>query len=243
MYEEYNNDEYAGGNETFGGRVFDPHFYPDEEWAVCDTEFESAVSAEERVVAPGTETPYWIAKVLDPEPENLFDLFVDQLRLIHGAQILGINHHRKNAIRSFGLAARHRSRSGENLKDIAPQYPKAATSRHAINAEDLLKLYADDLDRIDAAAITDYFEGGSVLYPEFEKCVKQLQSDADDAFRLFLSIATFRAGNFDPMADVLNPKSSHRTKIHKEQDCSRCSLNRLVKFFSHIGGIPPERKN
>lgn len=240
MYEEYNNDEYASENENFGRGHFDPAFFPDEEETVCDTEFESTARAEERVVSPGTEDRYWIAKELDPHPENLFDSLVDRLQLLHGAKILGINHHRSNASRSFGLAVRWKNKTAK-LEDIAPQYPRAATSRHAINAEELLKRYTSDLQRINAIAIINYFGGVDTPSAELENQVKQLRADTDDAFRLLLTVATSRSGEVDPIAEALTPHSPHRAQILKGHDCSRRSLNRIATFFDYIG--IPEKRN
>ena len=237
---EYINDRYVGKNETPSNRVFNPDFFPDEDRALCDTEFESTVSAEERVVSPGSESSYWIAHALDPRPENLFDTFVDRLQLLHGAQILGTYHHRKNRVCSFGIAVRYRNHS-EKLEDIAPQYPRAATSRHAINAENLLKMYNGDLQRINAAAIINYFDGEHTPFPDLEKHVKQFQTDTDDTFRLLLDIATSRNGDCDPMVEVFNPRSSRRAQILKGHSCPRSSIQRISKFFDHIGGIPPKR--
>ena len=236
MYADYSSDENTSENEKPQGRIFDQDFFPDDEWAMCDTEMESAIRAEERVVSPGSEKRYWIADVLDHQPENLFDAFIHQLAFLLGVKILA-SHFRKNSVRSFGLAAWHRNRSGEKLEDIAP-YPRAATSRHAINAESLMKLYAPELECINAASILSYFGGGPPA--EVEKCVKQLQVDTDDAFRLLLSVSTFRAGEFDPMVEAFNPRSPHRAKILKGHDCSKRALNRISKFFDHIG-IPEKR--
>lgn len=243
MHKEYINDGYAKENETTNNRDFDPDFFSEEDRAVCDTEFESTVSAEERVVSPGTETPYWIAHALDPKPEKLFDTFVECLQLLFGTQILGTHHHRKNAVRSFGIAAWHRNHSGERLGDIAPQYPRAATSRHAINAKNLLKIYDRDLERINATTIINYFGGEDTPFPILEKRIKQLQNDCDDVFRLLLNIATSRNADFDPMVEALKSKSSHRAKIIKGHDCSRRSLNRVAKILNYSGGVPPKRTN
>ena len=207
---------------------------------MCDMEFESTVNASERVISPGTESSYWIATALDPKPEKLFDSFTDQLQLLYGAKILGTHHHRKNAVRSFGIAARHRNHSGEKLEDIAPDYPKAASSRHAINAEQLLQLYACDLEYINAPTILDYLGGSQPPITEAEKRVRQLQSDCEETFRLMLDVATSRDGDFDPILEALNSQSPHRKEILKGNDCSIHSLNRIANYLNHIG-IPEKR--
>ncbi len=242
-YAEYTSSEILSGRGVFGQGLFDNEFFPQDDETVCDTEFESTVNAEERVPDPKTVSPYWIADLLDPSPEDLLDTLLGQLALLWGTRAAAINHGRRNALRSWGLLVYYRNKNGETQEKIGRDFgvSKAVISRHALKLVDLLSRYTDLMKEINAERIIEHLGGDSISFEEFHRKAFQLTNDVEAVFRLVLDSSTSRSGLYDPIIEIFDKKSSYRNSILSGQKCSRQSINRISTFLNHIE-IPPKPK-
>lgn len=175
---------------------------------------------------------------IEPEPFNeLLDNshYVQLLRMIWVAFKVATNHHRKNAVRSWGFSVMYMHSTGRTMRDIGYQFgvERQKISTHRKNFIELAKPYLEQASEITPEHIHRFIAHINGTEESSNEQILQFISEIEQFFTVLVYAPKSRTGNHEVAVDLLTP-SVRRNQLLTTYGFPIESAKRIAAFFEFI---------